>query len=104
LEIEELLARVRRIGIDRQQLDSARVEVRSTVSVPPFSDDLPDRMFEVRARYLATALCNGWTLDMAERVAEVTLARANRVLQECLAPERLSWFALEALELPYARR
>ena len=104
LEIEELLARVRRGGIRRQQLEPARAEVISTVAVPPFSDDLPDGIFEVRARYLAVALCNGWPLDLAERVAEVTSERANRVLQESLAPERVSWFALEALANSYARR
>jgi hypothetical protein len=92
-EIEDLLRSIRRRGLQPGQLDVARREVARVLAVPPF-DGLPGPLLAVRARYLATASCLGWSRELAVRVAAVGLDEVERVLRSRLDPGRLAWFEL----------
>lgn len=92
-ELRTLLELATRDAVVAARLEAARRGVASTLETPPYRSHSSPYLV-VRARYLATAGCLGWPLDLGSRAAGVTGEQVGRVLRERLAADRLRWLEL----------
>ncbi len=92
-EISDLLARVRKRGINRRWLEMARRELSSTLD----GTSAPGRgQLVTTARVLAVRELLGFPADLAARVQAVTHEVVQAVCRRCLAEDQLCWLALLA--------
>lgn len=98
-EVRAVIRRLRTVAPDLDEVQQAAYEAAMSLMLPPYPGQLeamvryPGQLMP-RAELLAMADVLGWRASLPADIAKVPVPEVVRVLQQSLADDNLTWFAL----------